>query len=606
MTSVSTPPPPADDARAESLAARALAMRFRQPGQALALAQRAAATADRGGDAALRREAAAAVGACLAAFPAELLAARGLLLDVLTACRETGDDTLRCQVLNDLGDVLVATAEFDSAMGHLNDALALARRLGRRDEEARALRLIGTAHAGVGPFHTALAVLLDALALHEERDGERRSAGGGPWTVERGLLFGEIGVVYSNMDQFARAIAYYETAFGVLHEHFPARAPRMLYRMGIAAEELDDRAAAEAYYRRSAELYERQRDWGGRALAGLGIAGNLLARDAVDEAEVEADAALRGLEGLPAHRGHFADALWVRADVHVRRGAHRDALACLERARSLFMEHRRPAAHFARLHERFCRVHGAMGDFRQALEHHQRFHALQMEHVAAQASARMTAMMVQFDTERAVKDGEIAHLRSVELEREVAERREAEAALARAKVALEETNRELRALTVRDSLTGLYNRRHLDERLAQAFEFARRQDQPLSVMICDVDDFKRINDTCSHAAGDEVLRTVAALLRQNVRQGDVVARYGGEEFVVLFPAAPLEQATTAAEKLCGVVRRFAWNRIDPSLAVTISAGVAAAAGHVNHEKLLHDADRKLYDAKLAGKNRVAA
>jgi diguanylate cyclase len=605
--SSSTPlPAPPDPERAESLAGRALDLRFREPGQALALAQRAAAAAEREGDAAARRKAAAAVGACLAAFPAEVLAARGLLTDVLAACRATGDEALRGQVLNELGEVLVATAEFDPALAHLSDALAVARRLGHRDEEARALRLAGTAHAGVGRFQTALTVLLDALAIHEERHGQRRNAAGGNWAVERGLLFGEIGVVYSNMDQFVRAIAYYETALAILHEHFPARAPRILYRMGIAADELDDGPAAETYYRRSADLYERQHDSGGRALAGLGIAGNLLARGAVDEAEAEAEAALRGLERLPTHRGHFADALWVRADVHVRRGAYPEALGCLERARTLFEEHRRPAPHFARLHERFCRVHRALGDHRLALEHHECFHALQMEHVASQASARMAAMMVQFDTERAVKDGEIAHLRNVELEREVAERREAEAALARAKTELEEINRELRTLSARDSLTGLYNRRHLDERLAQAFEFARRQDQPLSVMICDVDDFKRINDTCSHAVGDEVLRTVAALLRQNVRQGDVVARYGGEEFVVLFPAAGLDQATTAAEKLRGVVNRFPWTRIDPSLAVTISVGVAAVAGQANHEKLLHDADRKLYDAKLAGKNRVAA
>jgi diguanylate cyclase (GGDEF)-like protein len=150
----------------------------------------------------------------------------------------------------------------------------------------------------------------------------------------------------------------------------------------------------------------------------------------------------------------------------------------------------------------------------------------------------------------------------------------------------------------------VFNRRFLDERLAEAFALTTRQSQPLSVMICDVDDFKRINDTFSHAVGDEVLRTIAAILRANVRQSDVVARFGGEEFVVLFPCATREQAVAASEKLCRRVMEHPWHTVHPLLSVTLSAGVAAADGQPNHEKLLSDADRKLYQAKARGKNRV--
>jgi diguanylate cyclase (GGDEF)-like protein len=227
-----------------------------------------------------------------------------------------------------------------------------------------------------------------------------------------------------------------------------------------------------------------------------------------------------------------------------------------------------------------------------------------VEHLQTQADANMSRMMVQFDTERAVKDAEISRLRSVELEREIAERRRAEAALWEVKAQLEEANRELRAISIRDSLTGAFNRRYLDERLADAFALARRQSQPLSVMICDVDDFKRINDTFSHAVGDDVLRAIAGILRQHVRQSDLVARYGGEEFVVLFPFAAAGQAAAAAEKLCARVREHPWADIHPGLAVTLSAGVAQAHGHPGHEKLLAEADARLYQAKRSGKNCV--
>jgi diguanylate cyclase (GGDEF)-like protein len=103
-----------------------------------------------------------------------------------------------------------------------------------------------------------------------------------------------------------------------------------------------------------------------------------------------------------------------------------------------------------------------------------------------------------------------------------------------------------------------------------------------------------------------VLCAVAAVLRQHVRQSDVVARFGGEEFVVLYPATTLEQAAAASEKLCALVREWAWPTLGKGLAVTISAGVAAAGGQPTHEKLLSAADAKLYEAKRLGKDRVAA
>jgi diguanylate cyclase (GGDEF)-like protein len=128
--------------------------------------------------------------------------------------------------------------------------------------------------------------------------------------------------------------------------------------------------------------------------------------------------------------------------------------------------------------------------------------------------------------------------------------------------------------------------------------------QPLSVMLCDIDDFKLINDTFSHAVGDQVLCALASTLREQVRQSDVVARFGGEEFVILFPSTTLERAAAAAEKLVARVRAYPWSALRPGLAVTISAGVATATGHSSHEKLLREVDARMYQAKRGGKDRV--
>jgi diguanylate cyclase (GGDEF)-like protein len=511
------------------------------------------------------------------------------------------------RVLIELAAGHAARSEYDAAIGQAREALELARHLGRRDDEGAALRVLGTALTGRGDFADALATLLQALEVHEAAQPDAAGEPDDARRWERGELFGRIAIVYSNMGQGEQALTYYRVALESFGDAYPLQSARTFYRMGIAAGEiLGDGPCAEEHYRASLRLYEQCANREGVGLALIGLAGVLLGRSETDEAEGTVRQALAALEGDPAYVSYYADGLWVLSDVHVRGERYADALACLERALPLFAQTNRPASHTAELHRRLSKVHAAMGAFEDGLRHYQRYHELLVEHLQGAADAKMAAMMVRFDTGQALKDREIHRLRSIELEREVAERKEAEAALARAQAELEARNRELHALAIRDPLTGAYNRRYLDQRLAEALPLAVRGVQPLSVMICDIDDFKRINDTFSHAVGDQVLCAVAALLRQHVRQSDVVARFGGEEFVVLFPATTLEQAAAAGEKLCARVREWPWSTVAAGLAVTLSAGVAAAGAQPTPEKLLSAADAKLYEAKRRGKDRVVA
>lgn len=163
---------------------------------------------------------------------------------------------------------------------------------------------------------------------------------------------------------------------------------------------------------------------------------------------------------------------------------------------------------------------------------------------------------------------------------------------------------ELQELAVRDALTDLYNRRHFDEQVAAMFEHARRYNEPLAVVIGDIDYFKRINDCFSHAVGDEVLRQVAELLRSSVRKSDVVARYGGEEFVIAFPRTGLAQALELCDKLRQRVQEHPWEKIHPELKVTMSMGLHTGLDAGNAEKMLVHADRRLYESKAGGRNRV--
>ncbi|MBG0833203.1 diguanylate cyclase [Planomonospora sp. ID67723] len=163
---------------------------------------------------------------------------------------------------------------------------------------------------------------------------------------------------------------------------------------------------------------------------------------------------------------------------------------------------------------------------------------------------------------------------------------------------------DLAEQAVRDTLTGLHNRRFLMESLGREMKLAAAEGTPLSVALLDIDHFKQINDRYGHTAGDQVLMRFAKLLGGRVRQGDVLARYGGEEFVVVLPGATGEQAQARVDELRQWVTAGRIPAGGHTLSVTFSAGVAALDAGQNPGELLHVADEALYEAKRAGRNRV--
>ncbi len=163
--------------------------------------------------------------------------------------------------------------------------------------------------------------------------------------------------------------------------------------------------------------------------------------------------------------------------------------------------------------------------------------------------------------------------------------------------------------TVRDALTGLYNRHHLDERLSAEFAFARRHSAALSVLFVDADHFKSINDRYGHPAGDDVLRAIGAFLRRAMRVEDVVARYGGEEFVIVLRGIQREGVLIVAERVREGIEGLSIEHDGSSLAVTVSVGVATLSperDYASPEALVSSADAALYRAKQLGRNRVVA
>jgi two-component system cell cycle response regulator len=172
----------------------------------------------------------------------------------------------------------------------------------------------------------------------------------------------------------------------------------------------------------------------------------------------------------------------------------------------------------------------------------------------------------------------------------------------------EEYQRQTYELSVRDGLTQLYNRRFFDDRLHAEVAYARRHRTRLTLLMIDIDRFKRVNDDHGHTAGDQVLREVAASMQGRIRTEDVLARWGGEEFALLAREIPAAGALALAERLrlgvAGLTIVHGWTRIR----VTLSIGVATTEGspELADAALVDAADRLLYEAKAGGRNRTRA
>jgi len=198
--------------------------------------------------------------------------------------------------------------------------------------------------------------------------------------------------------------------------------------------------------------------------------------------------------------------------------------------------------------------------------------------------------------------------------RDVSERHLDQLKLSSALLALEdqlETTNRLQGLmreqATRDPLTGLYNRRYLDEVFGHELARSDRDGRPLALVLIDLDHFKHLNDQYGHLAGDEVLRGVAGLLKAAVRESDLVFRFGGEELLLLMPAADQTDAWQRTEGLRQQVADTVFHTGQGPLQVTLSAGMAVWPAHGNTlTTLLEAADKALYVAKRAGRNRVCA
>ncbi|MDI6105452.1 diguanylate cyclase [Actinoplanes sp. NEAU-A12] len=288
----------------------------------------------------------------------------------------------------------------------------------------------------------------------------------------------------------------------------------------------------------------------------------------------EAESVLAPLvDGTLAHlvdEGHIlVEAMVTTAEAQREQRAYDRAQATLEQATDL-CEQRDLTGLRVQVRKARALLYAATGRYREAFEEHQRFHDESEALQCVQRDVRARTLQAVYEAEEARRTGEI-----------------------------------FRQMAYRDALTGLHNRRHVDEQLPTLL--AGTMVEPMSIALIDIDHFKRINDTLSHQVGDLVLQELAAVLQRSAPAGATVARLGGEEFVILLPGHDSVDGVRACEAVRQAIRDHDWRPVTGGLRVTASIGVTTVnCDDVSASAALAAADHNLYAAKHAGRDQVCA
>jgi diguanylate cyclase (GGDEF)-like protein len=239
----------------------------------------------------------------------------------------------------------------------------------------------------------------------------------------------------------------------------------------------------------------------------------------------------------------------------------------------------------------------ALKRYDKALEHHEAYARIERDRLLQQGTAQAAVLLARLEIDearqeasRARDDAQAQRVRAMQLE---AEQR-----------MLRTQAQELERVAREDPLTGLHNRRVVDESLPDLMAAARMAKAPMALAMVDVDHFKEINDSFGHSVGDQVLATLGRLLRANTRTSDLLARVGGEEFMIVLTRASMDLAHEICERLRVSVAQHGWQYLAPGLNVTVSLGLVQGLDDEHQQQLIDRADDALHEAKRLGRNRV--
>jgi len=484
-------------------------------------------------------------------------------------------------------------SDYEAALPLFRMVLDLYESLGDQRNIANTLRGTGFVYDDLGDYARALDYHLRALKIDETTGDE----------ASRSNTLRTIGVIYSKSGDHEQGLVYYQQSLELSRSVGDGlSAAKTLNNIGISLKNLGRHAEALKALDESLSFFQETGNHLGQAsvLNNLGVTLGLIGQPRrAEDALMEALELSRRISYSCGEMKALLSIGKLHTDQDRLRTAKtylHDALECAERTKA------KPARY--ECHQALAELYKKLGEFHLALEHYEAFCLIEREVFNEQSDRKLKGLQMSFQLNEVQREAEIHRLRNVELAKAYEELAGLNQALQLADEVKNELLAQLEKQNQEDGLTGLCNRRYLDERLADEFRRASRHNRKICVALADIDFFKRVNDLFSHAVGDETLKAVASILRDNCRETDVVGRYGGEEFVILFLEMEPEGASRVCEKIRSAVERYNWDQIHPNLKVTISIGVGGDLNVEGYEKMLAIADAKLYEAKYSGRNQV--
>jgi diguanylate cyclase (GGDEF)-like protein len=495
-----------------------------------------------------------------------------LAREALELARATHDVRGEAQALYCLGRNLYSQAEYPGVFETQNTSLVLFRSLGNTDGEARCSNLLGITYKQLADYGHALEMYEAALKGFRETADLK-------WQAR---VLSNVGNVEIQLGNFAVALELFEqalelrrevgdtegagfdlnnAAFGRIQRALQLRAAGDVTSCQIEAEDalrLLDRSLAIA------------RQFGYKRLEAFCLQTMGEAYQAMSRPEVALGMADQFLQLARESKDKWIEAYGLACVGEVRHqlGQHAEAIELLRTALESFqaLGSRDETARVLRI---LSQAHEAVGSLNDALLCLRKAGAIEQRLKNEETERRSRALSARRRLDQASQEAE-----------------------------------RYRRLAMEDSLTGLANRRQLDERLASLMHEAEARGSVLTIALADVDHFKGINDRFSNAVGDEVLRCVGEILRAHCRLGDMAGRFGGEEFMLIFRGLDMRAAAEACERVRRAVEAWDWKSIHPHLRVTLSMGLSSSTSFEHPQGLLDAAEHWLYEAKHHGRNQV--
>ncbi|HEY8910184.1 MAG TPA: diguanylate cyclase [Desulfosporosinus sp.] len=478
--------------------------------------------------------------------------------------------------------------------------------LGHREGQMRALNLLGVNYFYFGQYDQTLAHFSRGLALAREI---------GDQFVEASIL-NNIGEIHRTLEQYEEALVYYGEALAISESlHNLSNIAAILLNMGHIYNRLNQGAKALVNYQESLKY---SRELGDKILIGEALNTIGQVYEKLQEDQLALKYYLDGLSHLEecGNKFYSIDVLVSVGELFIKQKLDK-GLSYLRKAlflaEDIFAENES-----AKIHLSLSSYYEARQDFAEALDHFKRYSTIEKKVRHKKLEEKLKLVAIEFSVEQMKKETEIFRLKNIELKKknEEIEKNAQLLAIANHELTklheqLEKANQRLKIMSNMDVVTGIPNRRSLDDTLKREWSRCLRDGKSLSLILVDIDNFKRYNDNYGHLQGDKCLRKVAkALVSVVKRSSDFVGRFGGEEFAAILANTDYDNTEKVAEQMRKRIEELKIIHEKSSTVpyITISLGAATITPTFNTSflELLSAADQKLYLAKSQGRNQVCA